>query len=88
MLLENRYGRERCRSHSMTSLARGDVAAAAAAQRLAERAGQDVDAGGDAAVLGRAAPVRAHEAGGVRVIHHDERVVALGEIADARAGWR
>ena len=58
MLFENRYGRERCRSQSMTRLARGDEAAAAAAERLAERAGDDVDAIRHAAVLGRAAAAR------------------------------
>ena len=63
--------------------ARGHITAAAAAQGLAERAGEDVDAPGHAAVLGRAAPRGSHEAGRVRVIDHDERVVAFGELADA-----
>jgi hypothetical protein len=34
-------------------------------------------------VLGGAATARAHEPDGVRVVDHDERVVALGEVADA-----
>ena len=36
----------------------------------------------DAAVLRRTAPRRSHEAGGVRVVHHDQRVIVIGEIAD------
>ena len=52
--------------------AAGHVAAARAAERLAERAGQDVDAAHDAAVLVRAAPAGAHEPGRVRVVDHDQ----------------
>ena len=57
-------------------------AAGGAAERLAQRGGDDVDAPGDAAVLGRAAAGLAEEAGGVAVVHHHERVVALGQVAD------
>ena len=60
----------------------GDVAAARAADRLAERAGEDVDALDDAVMLGRAAAARADDADRVRVVDHHERVVALGEVAD------
>ena len=63
--------------------ATGHVAAARAAERLAERAGQHVDASHDAAVLVRAAPARAHEPGRVRVVDDDGRAVAVGELADA-----
>ena len=82
MLLENRYGRERCRSHSTITSRAGDVAAAAAAERLAERAGEDVDARTTPQCSGVPRPCRAHEAGGMRVIDHHQRVVALGKIAD------
>ena len=42
--LENRYGRERCRSNCDDLAAAAGIAAAAAAQGLAQRAGEDVDA--------------------------------------------
>ncbi len=83
MLLENRYGRDLCRSHSMIGLRDGDIAAAAAAERFTECARQDVDPPHDATVLMRAATAGAHEAGGVRVVHHHQRVVFFGQIADA-----
>ncbi len=35
-------------------------------------------------MLMRAAPVGAHESDGVGVVHHHQRVVALGELADVR----
>ena len=63
--LENRYGRERWRSSSTISARAGDVAAGGAAERLAEGAGDDVDAVRDAVQLGRAAAVGADEADGV-----------------------
>ena len=63
-------------------LAARRVAAARAAERLAERAGEDVDAIHDAAQLVRAAAARADEAGRVRVVDHHQRVVAVGEVAD------
>ena len=63
-------GRERWRrSATISRRARGE-AAARAAERLAERRGDDVDAPGDAAVLGRAPAGRAEEAGGVAVVDH------------------
>ena len=63
--------------------ARGDVAAARAAHRLAERAGQDVDPLPHREQLGRAAlRPGADEPDGVRVVDHDQRVVLVGEIAD------
>ena len=81
-VFEKRYGRERWRRRSTISRRRGREAAAGAAERLAERGGHDVDAAGDAAVLRRAAAGLAEEAGGVAVVDHDERVVALGQVAD------
>ena len=62
--------------------ARGNVAAAAAAQGLAQCAGEDVDARRDAAVLGRTPAAGSHEAGGVRIIDHHQRVVARRQVAD------
>src|SRR5665647_2107280 len=61
-------------------------AAAGAAERLAQRAGDDVDAFADAVVLRRAAPMLAQHAERVRVVDHDEGAVALGERADVREG--
>ena len=58
------------------------VAPGRAAEGLAEGAGQDVDPVHDAEVLGRAAAPGAHEADGMAVVDHDERPVALGQIAD------
>ena len=75
-------GRERWRRSSTISRAARDVAAARAAERLAERAGDDVDALDHAVVLGRAAAAGADEADRVRVVDHHQRVVALGELAD------
>ena len=75
-VFENRYGRERWRSSSTISRRAARVAAAGAAERLAERAGDDVDAVGDAVQLGRAAAVGADEADGVGVVDHHQRVVA------------
>jgi len=64
--------------------ARGNVAAAAAAQGLAECAGENVDARGDAAVFGRTPAGGSHEAGGVRIIDHHQRLVARRQVADSR----
>ena len=63
-------------------LAARRVAAARAAERLAERAGENVDAIDDAAQLVRAAAARADEASRVRVVDHHQRVVAVGQVAD------
>jgi hypothetical protein len=62
----------------------GYVAAARAAKRLAERAGEDVHAARHAAVLVSAAAARAHEAGRVRVVDDHGRTVPLGELTYAR----
>ena len=59
-----------------------DVAARRAAERLAEGAGEDVDAVHDPEELRGAAAARADEADGVRVVDHDQRVVPLGQVAD------
>jgi len=63
-------------------LTRCGIAAGRTAHGLAERAGDDVDASNDTAELCRAAAVRAHEADGVAVVDHRQRVIAVGEIAD------
>ena len=60
----------------------GDEAAHAAAQRLAEGAGDDVDAVPRAGQRRRAAPLLAEMAGGVAVVDQHFRVVALGQRAD------
>ena len=60
------------------------VAAAGAAQGLAQRAGDDVHAAHHAVIFVRAAAVLAHEADGVRVVDHHQRVVLVGQVADAR----
>ena len=52
---EKSCGRERCARRSQTSSRRGDVAAGGAAERLAERAGDDVDLAEEAEVLHRPA---------------------------------
>ena len=57
-----------------------DASAGGAAQRLAERRGEDVHRG--PAVLGRAAAGLPHEAGGVGVVDQDERAVPLGQRHD------
>ena len=62
----------------------GGVAAGGAAERLAERARQDIDAALDAAVLGGASALGANKADGVAVVDHHQGVMPLGEVADAR----
>ncbi len=63
-------------------LTRCGIAAGGAAHGLAERAGDDVDASQHAAELRRAAAVLAHEANGVAVVDHRQRVIAVCQIAD------
>ena len=63
-------------------LAAGDVAAHDA-DRLGQRADLDVDAAVQVEVVDRAAAVPAQHAGGVRVVDHDRRLVAIGHVADA-----
>ena len=58
----------------------GDVAARRSAQRLAQRAGENIDL--HAGPVRRAAALRPDEAGGVAVIHHDQGVMAVGQRAD------
>jgi hypothetical protein len=62
--------------------ARRRESAGSTAQRLAERACDDVDAANDVAKLRRPASVRADEPAGVRIVDHDQRAVAIGQIAD------
>ena len=59
-----------------------DVPAGCATERLAQRAGDDVDAVLDPEQLRRAAATRADEAHGVGVVDEDHRAVRLGEVAD------
>ena len=53
----------------------GDIAARRAAERLAQRAGDDVDLAFDAVMLRRAAAVLAHHAGAVGIVENDRGVV-------------
>src|SRR4029079_2028219 len=62
--------------------ATGDVAARRATHRLAERAGEDVDALGDLVQLRRSPPVRAYEPDGMGVVDHHQRTMAVGKVAD------
>ena len=86
--LLNRYGRDRCRNQSTISCRPLVYPPRRAAERLAERAGDDVDAVHHAAVLGRAAAAGADEADRVRVVDHHHRVVLVGEVADRARGRR
>ena len=63
-------------------LAAAHVPAARAAERLAQRAGDDVDPVRDPVQLRGPAPVLADEPDGVRVVDHHHGVVALGQVAD------
>ena len=56
--------------------------AASAAERFAQRAGNDVDPAHDAAIFVCAAPGFAEETGRVRVVNHGKRVVFFSEIAN------
>lgn len=67
-------------------LASADVAAAGATEGFAECAGIDVDAIFDATEFRRAATFWPHEADGVAVIDHNERVVFIGEVTDLFKG--
>ena len=60
------------------------IAARGPAQGLAQGPGEDVDAALDAAMLGGAVAVLAHEADGVGIVDHDHGAVALGKVADGR----
>ena len=64
----------------------GDVAADGPAERLAERAGQDVDAVRHAEMMRRAAPLGTHEARGVAVVDHDDGVMGRGQPRDSLRG--
>ena len=58
-----------------------------AAQGLAERGGDEVDAAGsEPVVLPGPAPGAAHEAGGVGVVDEDQGPVAIGQVADRGQG--
>ena len=58
----------------------GHEPARRAAQRLAQRGGDDVDLAHQPEVLGGAAAVLAQHAGGVRVVHHQHRVVPPAQL--------
>jgi len=58
------------------------VAAAGPAERLAEGAGDDVDASHHPAMLVAAAAVGTHETHRMRIIHHHQGVVPLRQVAD------
>ena len=68
--------------HRHDLAAAGDVAAGGAAEGLAEGAGVDVHAVRDAGMFRRAAAAGAHEADGVGIVHHDQGVVLVGQVAD------
>ena len=59
-------------------------AAAGAAERFAERAGNNVDPAHHPAIFVRAASSFAEKTGGVRVVDHRQRVIFFGEIANRR----
>ena len=63
-----------------------DVTTGCPTQGFAERARDDVDAVGDATVLGGSRTGLADEADSVRIIDHNHRVVLLGKVAD-RFEW-
>src|SRR5450755_4169280 len=63
-------------------LASRSIASRGAAQRLAQRAGDDVHLGFDSAVFGRAAAAVAHETDCVRVVDHHQRPMPFRERAD------
>ena len=73
----------RCRSQLDDLLPPGGVAAGRAAERLAQRAGEDVDAA-HARRSTRACPCpfAPDEPHRVRVVHHHQRPVPVGEVAD------
>ena len=82
MLLENRYGRERWRNQPTISLRAATYPPLAPPERLAEGARQDVDPVHHALQFVSPAAARADEAGGVRIVHHHQRAVAPGQLAD------
>src|SRR6185312_17405259 len=59
------------------------VAAARAAQRLAQRAGDDVHAAHDIVVFVSSPAAPAHEADGVGIVHHHQGVVFFREVTNA-----
>ena len=82
MLFENKYGRERCRSHATISLraeTKPPLAPPSALPRVLVKMSMRPD---DAAVFVRAAAAGADEAGCMRIIDHDQRTVALGQVAN------
>ena len=58
------------------------VSAAGAAERFAECSGNDVHAPFDAAVFGTAATVFPDETDCMGIVHHDQRIISVREIAD------
>src|SRR5262249_33290590 len=60
------------------------VAAAGAAQCLAQSAGENIHTAHNLVELGSAAAMRPHEPYGVRIVHHHHRLVFLSQVADGR----
>ena len=86
-MFEKRYGRERWRRRATISLRPVVNASGGPAERLAQRGRDHVDALHDAAMLDGSAPRLADKTGGVAVVDHDHRPVALGQVADGLE-WR
>ena len=63
--------------------ARSSVATRRAAKRLAQGAGDNIDAIGHAAKFRRAATVRTNDAHCVRIVDHDQRLILIGQRADS-----
>ncbi len=76
--MENKYGRERCHLLAATG-----EAAAGAAERFPEGAGDDVDFAHHVPILVRAAPRFPKKSGGMRIVDHGQRVIFFGKIANA-----
>ena len=64
-------------------LAPGGIAAGSPAKGLAQGAGDNVNPALHAVVLRRSAAVFAHKSHRVAVVHHDQGVVPVGQVADA-----
>ena len=81
--VENRNGRAAMMQEVDQVAAAGDVAAERA-DGLRQRADLHVDAAVQAEVIDGAASVRAEHAARVRIVHHHDAAVLLGEVAELR----